>query len=86
MPHGALPAAGEPGDRRRTASGFDGMAGDPLANLQLTTTDVADLTGFMKTLATRHAKGRLVSLLEGGYGLGNLAKGTAAHVEALLVG
>jgi acetoin utilization deacetylase AcuC-like enzyme len=40
----------------------------------------------MKTLATRHAKGRLVSLLEGGYGLGNLAKGTAAHVEALLVG
>jgi len=68
------------------SSGFDGMAGDPLANLQLTTTDVANLTGFMKTLATRHAKGRLVSLLEGGYGLGNLAKGTAAHVEALLVG
>ncbi|MEB3258640.1 MAG: histone deacetylase [Cyanobacteriota bacterium] len=68
------------------SSGFDGMAGDPLAHLQLKATDVADLTLIVKTLAARTAEGRLVSLLEGGYGLGNLARGAAAHVEALLVG
>lgn len=68
------------------SAGFDGMQGDPLANLQLTATDVAELTVRVKRLAERHANGKLVSVLEGGYRLSNLAAGTTAHVEALLVG
>ena len=35
-------------------------------------------------IADRHAGGRLVSVLEGGYDLEGLAKSTAAHVSALM--
>ncbi|MEB3334458.1 MAG: histone deacetylase [Cyanobacteriota bacterium] len=66
------------------SAGFDGMTGDPLADFQLTARDIADLTGLVKGLAERHAGGRLVSVLEGGYRLDNLASGVAAHVGALL--
>ena len=37
-------------------------------------------------VADRHAKGRVVSLLEGGYDLEGLAKSVAAHVTALMRG
>jgi acetoin utilization deacetylase AcuC-like enzyme len=66
------------------SAGFDGMEGDPLADFQLTASDIADLTVLVKGLAERHAGGRLVSVLEGGYRLENLASGAAAHVGALL--
>jgi acetoin utilization deacetylase AcuC-like enzyme len=35
-------------------------------------------------IANRHAGGRLVSVLEGGYNLDGLAAASAAHVEALM--
>jgi acetoin utilization deacetylase AcuC-like enzyme len=66
------------------SAGFDGMRGDPLADFQLRATDVADLTALVKGIAGRHAEGRLVSVLEGGYRLDNLAEGVAAHVGELL--
>jgi acetoin utilization deacetylase AcuC-like enzyme len=34
-------------------------------------------------IAARHAAGRVVSVLEGGYNLDGLASAAAAHVEAL---
>ena len=37
-------------------------------------------------VADRHADGRVVSVLEGGYDLDALAKSTAAHVSALMEG
>ena len=37
-------------------------------------------------VADRHANGRVVSLLEGGYDLEGLAKSVAAHVTALMRG
>jgi acetoin utilization deacetylase AcuC-like enzyme len=37
-------------------------------------------------VADRHASGRVVSLLEGGYDLEGLAKSVAAHVTALMRG
>jgi acetoin utilization deacetylase AcuC-like enzyme len=37
----------------------------------------------MLEIADKHAHGRLVSLLEGGYSLDGLACGVRAHVEAL---
>jgi acetoin utilization deacetylase AcuC-like enzyme len=42
------------------------------------------VTGELKRLAARHAKGRIVSTLEGGYHLEALAASAAAHVAALL--
>jgi acetoin utilization deacetylase AcuC-like enzyme len=34
-------------------------------------------------VAGRHAKGRIVSVLEGGYDLGSLARSVAAHIKTL---
>ncbi len=65
------------------SAGFDSRLGDPLGSLRLTDADFTELTGIMKEIAERHAKGRLISTLEGGYSLDGLAKGTAAHVRAL---
>jgi len=66
------------------SAGFDAMAGDPLADLRLTPEDIGQLTALALEIADRHADGRLVSLLEGGYDLVNLAAGASAHVGALL--
>ena len=37
----------------------------------------------IKSVADRHAKGRIVSSLEGGYNLGALARSVAAHLRVL---
>jgi acetoin utilization deacetylase AcuC-like enzyme len=65
------------------SAGFDSRAGDPLGQFLLTDTDFADLTRVMREIADKHAGGRLLSVLEGGYSLTGLAAGMRAHVEAL---
>jgi acetoin utilization deacetylase AcuC-like enzyme len=65
------------------SSGFDSRAGDPLGRFQLSDGDFADLTRVMREIADKHAGGRLLSVLEGGYSLTGLAAGLRAHVEAL---
>ena len=66
------------------SAGFDSRIGDPLGNFMLTDADFADLTVAMLEIADKHAGGRLVSILEGGYSLDGLASGVRAHVEALM--
>ena len=66
------------------SAGFDADARDPLAQLQLVPADYAWITGRLVELADRHADGRIVSALEGGYDLGALREGVAAHVAALM--
>ena len=66
------------------SAGFDAHRRDPLANLDLDEDDFAWITVQLQGLANRHAGGRLVSTLEGGYDLGALARSTAAHVRALM--
>ncbi|MEN5082705.1 histone deacetylase family protein [Bosea sp. TWI1241] len=68
------------------SAGFDAHWRDPLANLKLRESDFAWATRALMELADRHAGGRLVSILEGGYDLEGLAKSTAAHVGALMRG
>ncbi len=65
------------------SAGFDARRGDPLGELKLTDQDFADLTRRLLALAERHAGGRLVSILEGGYNLPGLASAVAAHVRTL---
>lgn len=68
------------------SAGFDAHIADPLAELRVRTADFAWLTGRLLTVADRHCKGRLVSVLEGGYDLDALAEATAAHVRSLMHG
>jgi acetoin utilization deacetylase AcuC-like enzyme len=68
------------------SAGFDSRLGDPLGHFTLTDPDFAELTSIMLDIADKHAQGRLVSVLEGGYHLDGLAHGVRAHVQALMSG
>ena len=63
---------------------FDAHRDDPLANLQLTEPDFAWATAKIAEVAHKHAGGRLVSMLEGGYNLAALARSVAVHVGMLM--
>ncbi len=65
------------------SAGFDAYHADPLSDLNLDEDDYAWATRQLKQVAERHAAGRIVSSLEGGYHIGGLASCTKAHVEAL---
>jgi acetoin utilization deacetylase AcuC-like enzyme len=66
------------------SAGFDARQGDPLGGFRLLDEDFAELTRLVLDLADRHAGGRLVSVLEGGYHLGGLAAAVEAHVAVLM--
>ncbi len=66
------------------SAGFDSRLGDPLGQFRLSDDDFAELTGLLREVADKHAQGRLVSALEGGYSLDGLVAGVTSHVEALL--
>jgi acetoin utilization deacetylase AcuC-like enzyme len=66
------------------SAGFDAHWRDPLASLNFTESDFAWATSRLMQLADRHAGGRVVSLLEGGYDLRGLGDSVAAHVGALM--
>jgi acetoin utilization deacetylase AcuC-like enzyme len=65
------------------SAGFDSRTGDPLGRFTLTDDDFAELTRIMLAIAAKHARGRLVSVLEGGYNLSGLASAAASHVSEL---
>jgi acetoin utilization deacetylase AcuC-like enzyme len=65
------------------SAGFDAHREDPLANLQLTDDDYAWVTSRIAEVAARHAGGRIVSTLEGGYALSALGRSATAHVRVL---
>ena len=66
------------------SAGFDSRIDDPLGNFLLSDDDFRDLTRLMQTIASHHAGGRMVSILEGGYSLSGLSSAVRAHVETLL--
>lgn len=65
------------------SAGFDAHREDDLGQLGLVESDYEWITLRVKGVAERHANGRIVSCLEGGYNLGALARSVAAHVRAL---
>jgi acetoin utilization deacetylase AcuC-like enzyme len=66
------------------SAGFDGHRRDPLAQLMLDEDDYVWITERLIEIACRHAGGRLVSALEGGYDLSALGASVAAHVRVLM--
>jgi acetoin utilization deacetylase AcuC-like enzyme len=65
------------------SAGFDAHREDDLGQLGLVEADYEWLTRRIKAVADRHAGGRIVSCLEGGYALGALARSVAAHLRVL---
>lgn len=65
------------------SAGFDAHASDPLANQILEAEDYGWATRAIVELSRKHARGRVVSTLEGGYDLAALGRSAVAHVEAL---
>jgi acetoin utilization deacetylase AcuC-like enzyme len=65
------------------SAGFDSRRGDPLGHFRLTDEDFTELTEIMREIADKHAGGRLISVLEGGYDLAGLTKAVGAHSQAL---
>ena len=62
------------------SAGFDAHRDDPLGGLTLVDADYAWITRQLCALADRHAAGRVVSVLEGGYDPGALGRCAVAHV------
>jgi acetoin utilization deacetylase AcuC-like enzyme len=65
------------------SAGFDAHREDDLGQMGLVEADYAHITRRLMEVADRHARGRIVSTLEGGYNLSALARSVAAHVRTL---
>jgi acetoin utilization deacetylase AcuC-like enzyme len=66
------------------SAGFDAHRDDELSHLAWTDHDYAWVTRQIVVQAKRHAGGRIVSVLEGGYDLLALARSVEQHVRELL--
>ena len=65
------------------SAGFDAHGEDDMAMLRLGDLDYRWVTERMKAVAERHADGRIVSVLEGGYALSALARSVVQHLRVL---
>lgn len=65
------------------SAGFDGHREDDMGQLGLTEQDFAWITQRVKDIAKRYSKGRIVSVLEGGYVMSPLARSVEAHIRVL---
>jgi acetoin utilization deacetylase AcuC-like enzyme len=65
------------------SAGFDAHRDDPVGNVSLSDGMFAEMLGQVLELAERHAQGRVLSVLEGGYNLEVLRRCVCAHVELL---
>jgi acetoin utilization deacetylase AcuC-like enzyme len=66
------------------SAGFDAHKNDPLAQLMLDEADYTWVTEKLVEIADRHAQGRFVGTLEGGYDLAALGASVAAHIRVLM--
>ncbi|ACA90193.1 MULTISPECIES: histone deacetylase family protein [Burkholderia cepacia complex] len=65
------------------SAGFDAHREDDIGNLGLVEADFEWLTAQIVDVARRHAQGRIVSCLEGGYNLSALGRSVVAHLRVL---
>jgi acetoin utilization deacetylase AcuC-like enzyme len=66
------------------SAGFDSRRGDPLGGLMLEDSDFYEMTKDVLRIAEKHASGRVIGLLEGGYNLDLLGSSVKSHITALL--
>jgi acetoin utilization deacetylase AcuC-like enzyme len=65
------------------SAGFDAHVEDDMAMLRLADDDYGWVTAQVKAVADRHARGRIVSVLEGGYALSALGRSAVRHIKVL---
>ena len=65
------------------SAGFDAHREDDLGQMGLVEADYAWITEQIRAVAKRHARGRIVSCLEGGYNLDALGRSVVAHLRVL---
>jgi acetoin utilization deacetylase AcuC-like enzyme len=65
------------------SAGFDAHREDDMAQFGLVEADYVWITEQVMGVAARHAEGRIVSVLEGGYDLSSLGRSVAAHIKTL---
>jgi acetoin utilization deacetylase AcuC-like enzyme len=65
------------------SAGFDAHVEDDMAMLRFTEADYAWVTQRIKEVADKHAGGRIVSVLEGGYALSALGRSVVTHLKVL---
>jgi acetoin utilization deacetylase AcuC-like enzyme len=65
------------------SAGFDAHIEDDMAMMRLVDQDYGWTTQKLVEVAERHGKGRVVSMLEGGYALSALARSVVMHLRAL---
>ncbi|MDH7571699.1 MAG: histone deacetylase, partial [Armatimonadota bacterium] len=66
------------------SAGFDAHQQDPLGGMRMTTAGYRRLTRMVRDIAEEQCRGRLVSVLEGGYHPEALAEAVEAHLQELL--
>lgn len=66
------------------SSGFDAHTEDPLAQINLKSSDFYEITKRILTIANDICDGKIVSILEGGYNLDALRESAYEHVRALI--
>jgi acetoin utilization deacetylase AcuC-like enzyme len=71
-------------DLMLVSAGFDAHKNDPLAQLLLDEDDYTWVTEKLLEMAYRHAEGRFIATLEGGYDLAALGASVAAHIRVLM--
>ena len=65
------------------SAGFDAHKDDPLAQFELSSTDFYEITKRTLRATNKYTKGKVLSVLEGGYDLNALAESAYNHVKAL---
>ena len=65
------------------SAGFDAHSEDDMAMLRFSDADYAWVTAELKDIADRHSKGRMVSMLEGGYALSALGRSAVQHIKVM---
>jgi acetoin utilization deacetylase AcuC-like enzyme len=66
------------------SAGFDAFEHDPLAGMRVTHAGFAAMARRLRAVADRHAGGRIVAVLEGGYDLDGLAGGMTSVLETFV--
>jgi acetoin utilization deacetylase AcuC-like enzyme/formylglycine-generating enzyme required for sulfatase activity len=67
------------------SAGFDAHQDDLLGGMKVTTEGFREMTRITRAIAEECCRGRLVSVLEGGYELNGLADSVEAHIRALMM-
>tara|TARA_R110000751_G_scaffold107645_8_gene203925 strand:+ start:1527 stop:2492 length:966 start_codon:yes stop_codon:yes gene_type:complete len=66
------------------SAGFDAHVLDEMSGLGLFEADYGWITAELSSIAETHSQGRILSMLEGGYDHGALARSVVSHLKALM--